>query len=134
MTQDTRVSNRAVAGQETVDRALEGRAAAKMPLADPGAWAVLAFASTAFMLRLFNAGLVDPLGATLVDPDGPRLRRVGPVRRRDPRSLRQQRLQCHRVQLLQAVLDHLRLIENGYAGEVAAAAGKAERPARSPPG
>jgi hypothetical protein len=34
--------------QETVDRALEGRA--REPLADPGALAVTAFATTSFML------------------------------------------------------------------------------------
>ena len=55
-------------GRRPSNRALEGRAAAKTPLADPGAWAVLALASTAFMLGLYNAGLVNPLGATLVIP------------------------------------------------------------------
>lgn len=125
MIQDTGVSNRAVAGQETVDRALEGRAAAKTPLADPGAWAVLAFASTAFMLGLYNAGLVNPLGVTLVIPMA--------------------LVFGGAVQFIVAIIEVFRgnvfgaavfgcygpfwiiygLIENSYAGKVAAAAGKA---------
>lgn len=60
--------NPAPAGQVTVDSALAGRAAANVPMADPGAWAVLAFGTTAFMLGLYNAGLVNPLGVTLVIP------------------------------------------------------------------
>ncbi len=54
------------AGQETVDRALEGQARA--PLADPGALAVTAFATTSFMLGVYNANLIDARGAVIVIP------------------------------------------------------------------
>ena len=113
-----------MAGQEPSNRALEGRAAAKTPLADPGAWAVLAFL-TAFMLGLYNAGLVNPLGATLVIPMA--------------------LVFGGAVQFIVAIIEVFRgnvfgaavfgcygpfwiiygLIENSYVGKVAAAAGKA---------
>ena len=53
-------------GQETVDHALEGQARA--PLADPGALAVTAFATTSFMLGIYNANLIDARGAVTVIP------------------------------------------------------------------
>jgi succinate-acetate transporter protein len=37
-------------------------------LADPGAWAVTAFATTSFMLGVYNAGLLDKAGAAIVIP------------------------------------------------------------------
>lgn len=37
-------------------------------MADPGAWAVTAFATTSFMLGMYNAGLLDAKGASIVLP------------------------------------------------------------------
>ncbi|MCD2197339.1 acetate uptake transporter [Actinomycetospora endophytica] len=36
--------------------------------ADPGAWAVTAFATTSFMLGMYNTGLIDKAGAAIVIP------------------------------------------------------------------
>ena len=55
-------------GQTTIDTALGGRAPARVPRGDPGAWAVLAFSTTSFMLGLYNADLVNPNGAAMVIP------------------------------------------------------------------
>lgn len=38
-------------------------AAARPGLADPGAWAVTAFATTSFMLGMYNANLINAAGA-----------------------------------------------------------------------
>ena len=126
MTQETGVPDPAVVRRVTIDidRALQGRAVATVPLADPGAWAVLSFASTAFMLGLYNAGVVNPLGVTLVIPMA--------------------FFFAGAVQFIVAVLEVFRgnvfgavvfgsygplwviygLIQNSYVGKVAAAAGK----------
>lgn len=37
-------------------------------LADPGAWAVTAFATTSFMLGMYNAGLLHSSGLAIVFP------------------------------------------------------------------
>jgi uncharacterized protein len=37
-------------------------------LADPGAWAVTAFATTSFMLGMYNAGLINAKGSAIVIP------------------------------------------------------------------
>jgi hypothetical protein len=37
-------------------------------MADPGAWAVTAFATTSFMLGMYNAGLINAQGAAIVVP------------------------------------------------------------------
>jgi hypothetical protein len=37
-------------------------------LADPGAWAVTAFATTSFMVGMYKAGLINPQGAAIVIP------------------------------------------------------------------
>jgi len=37
-------------------------------LADPGAWAVTAFATTSFMLGMYNTHLLNPAGAVIVFP------------------------------------------------------------------
>jgi succinate-acetate transporter protein len=99
--------------------------ATRVPPADPGAWAVLAFATTSFMLGLYNAGWVNPLGVALVIPVA--------------------FIFGGAVQLIVAVLEVFRgnvfgaavfgtfgpfwiiygLIENSFAAKVAAAAGKA---------
>ena len=125
MSQEATGRTPATAGPRTVDSALEGRAAGKVPLGDPGAWAVLAFSTTSFMLGLYNAGWVNPLGVTLVIPVAFIFGGV--------------------VQLIVAILEVFRgnvfgtavfgtygpfwiiygLIENSFAGKVGAAAGKA---------
>ncbi len=46
---------------------MEGRSAGS-PLADPGAWAVTAFATTSFVLGMYNAHLVSAGGAAIVIP------------------------------------------------------------------
>jgi GPR1/FUN34/yaaH family len=43
-------------------------AAARPGLADPGAWAVTAFATTSFMLGMYNANLINAAGAAIVIP------------------------------------------------------------------
>jgi uncharacterized protein len=43
-------------------------AAASSHLADPGAWAVTAFATTSFMLGMYNAHLINAGGAAIVIP------------------------------------------------------------------
>ena len=40
----------------------------RTPLADPGAWAVTAFATTSFMLGMYNAGLINAAGSAIVIP------------------------------------------------------------------
>jgi uncharacterized protein len=54
-------------GQSTIDRALEGRSG-ESRLADPGAWAVTAFATTSFMLGIYNANLINAKGVAIVIP------------------------------------------------------------------
>jgi len=54
-------------GVRTVDESLQG-GAVRPPLADPGAWAVTAFATTSFMLGRYNAGLLPAGGAMIVVP------------------------------------------------------------------
>ncbi|MEV0074243.1 acetate uptake transporter [Amycolatopsis sp. NPDC050768] len=39
-----------------------------VPIADPGAWAILAFSATSLMLGLYNGNFVNPAGAALVIP------------------------------------------------------------------
>jgi uncharacterized protein len=43
-------------------------AAARPGLADPGAWAVTAFATTSFMLGMYNANLINAASAAIVIP------------------------------------------------------------------
>lgn len=50
-------SSHRAADVPTVDRELSGAAAS--PLADPGAWAITAFATTSFILGMYNTGLMD---------------------------------------------------------------------------
>ena len=54
------------AGQPTIDRELAG--ASSGPLADPGAWAVIAFATTSFMLGLYNTHLIGQGSLPIVFP------------------------------------------------------------------
>jgi uncharacterized protein len=54
-------------GQSTIDRALEGRSG-ESRLADPGAWAVTAFATTSFMLGIYNTNLINAKGVAIVIP------------------------------------------------------------------
>jgi succinate-acetate transporter protein len=42
--------------------------AARPAMADPGAWAVTAFATTSFMLGMYNSGLLNSAGAPIVIP------------------------------------------------------------------
>lgn len=42
--------------------------AARPAMADPGAWAVTAFATTSFMLGMYNSGLLNAAGAPIVIP------------------------------------------------------------------
>jgi uncharacterized protein len=42
--------------------------AARSAMADPGAWAVTAFATTSFMLGMYNSGLLNSAGAPIVIP------------------------------------------------------------------
>lgn len=51
----------------TVDRTPE-RPSPGPRLADPGAWAVTAFATTSFMLGMYNANLIDKQGVGIVIP------------------------------------------------------------------
>jgi succinate-acetate transporter protein len=51
---------------QTIDQALQGRSAST--LADPGAWAVTAFATTSFMLGMYNAHLLSAGGTAIVIP------------------------------------------------------------------
>lgn len=55
------------AGQDTIDRSLEGRTG-ESRLADPGAWAVTAFATTSFMLGIYNTNLINAKGVAIVIP------------------------------------------------------------------
>jgi len=52
--------------QPTIDRELAGASAG--PLADPGAWAVIAFATTSFMLGLYNTHLIGQGSLPIVFP------------------------------------------------------------------
>ena len=52
---------------ETIDQSMQGRSVGSS-LADPGAWAVTAFATTSFMLGMYNAHLVSAGGAAIVIP------------------------------------------------------------------
>jgi succinate-acetate transporter protein len=52
---------------QTIDQSLQGRSSGST-LADPGAWAVTAFATTSFMLGMYNAHLVSAGGAAIVIP------------------------------------------------------------------
>lgn len=121
-------------GSEVFDPSPVGRAAPipepmRPVMADPGAWAVLAFSTTSFMLGLYNAQLVDPNGLALVIPVAFVFGGV--------------------VQILVAVLEVIRgnlfgaavfgsfgpfwiiygLIEDRYSGKVATAAAAAKDPA-----
>jgi succinate-acetate transporter protein len=51
----------------SVDRELSG-AGRESPLADPGAWAVTAFATTSFMLGLYNTGEIGSASLPIVFP------------------------------------------------------------------
>lgn len=51
----------------TIDRALQA-GLVRPPIADPGAWAVTAFATTSFMLGMYNAGLLPAGGVAVVIP------------------------------------------------------------------
>ncbi len=51
---------------QTIDQSLQGRSGSS--LADPGAWAVTAFATTSFMLGMYNAHLISSGGAAIVIP------------------------------------------------------------------
>jgi hypothetical protein len=51
---------------QTIDQDLQGRSVST--LADPGAWAVTAFATTSFMLGMYNAHLLSAGGAAIVIP------------------------------------------------------------------
>ncbi|HUA02615.1 MAG TPA: acetate uptake transporter [Solirubrobacteraceae bacterium] len=53
-------------GEATIDRDLAG--ASQGPLADPGAWAVIAFATTSFMLGLYNTHLMGQGSLPIVFP------------------------------------------------------------------
>lgn len=53
--------------REAVEQ-LAPSAPARPAMADPGAWAVLAFSTTSFMLGLYKAQLVDANGAAIVIP------------------------------------------------------------------
>jgi succinate-acetate transporter protein len=52
---------------ETIDQSMQGRSVGST-IADPGAWAVTAFASASFMLGMYNAHLVSAGGAAIVIP------------------------------------------------------------------
>lgn len=52
---------------QTIDQSMQGRSAGST-LADPGAWAVTAFATTSFMLGMYNAHLISAGGAAIVIP------------------------------------------------------------------
>jgi succinate-acetate transporter protein len=52
---------------DTVDTALQA-GAVRPPIADPGAWAVTAFATTSFMLGMYNADLLPAAGVAVVVP------------------------------------------------------------------
>jgi len=54
-------------GQSTIDRSLEGRTG-ESRLADPGAWAITAFATTSFALGIYNANLINGKGVAIVIP------------------------------------------------------------------
>ncbi len=56
------------AGSETASRSGESAPAHVSHLADPGAWAVTAFATTSFMLGMYNAHLINAGGAVIVIP------------------------------------------------------------------
>ncbi len=56
---------RAAAGEGA---ARAGEPAAARTMADPGAWAVTAFATTSFMLGMYNTGLLHAGGAAIVIP------------------------------------------------------------------
>lgn len=53
-------------GQQTRDQRIP--AAAPTPMADPAAWAVTAFATTSFMLGMFQTGLLNSAGIPVVLP------------------------------------------------------------------
>lgn len=65
MTQTARATD---TPQGAVPAASPGGLAEKLPMADPSHWAVSAFATTSFMLGMYNAGLLDPRGAPIVIP------------------------------------------------------------------
>jgi len=50
------------------ERATESRAVAAVTIADPAAWAVTAFATTSFMLGMFQTGLLNAAGTPVVLP------------------------------------------------------------------
>lgn len=52
---------------QTIDQSMEGRSSG-LKIADPGAWAVTAFATTSFMLGMYNAHLLSAGGAAIVIP------------------------------------------------------------------
>ena len=52
---------------QTIDQSMQGRTAVST-LADPGAWAVTAFATTSFMLGMYNAHLISAGGTAIVIP------------------------------------------------------------------
>lgn len=54
------------ANVESVDHSLAGAGA--QTLADPGAWAVTAFATTSFMLGMYNTNLIGPASLPIVLP------------------------------------------------------------------
>jgi hypothetical protein len=57
------------AGSETASRSGQSAPGAAIShLADPGAWAVTAFATTSFMLGMYNAHLINAAGAAIVIP------------------------------------------------------------------
>jgi hypothetical protein len=51
---------------QIIDQSMQGRSVST--LADPGAWAVTAFATTSFMLGMYNAHLISLGGAAIVIP------------------------------------------------------------------
>jgi succinate-acetate transporter protein len=53
---------------EAGSQAASAPSAAVSHLADPGAWAVTAFATTSFMLGMYNAHLINAAGAAIVIP------------------------------------------------------------------
>lgn len=52
---------------QSIDTSLQGRSHGST-LADPGAWAVTAFATTSFMLGMYNAHLISAGGVAIVIP------------------------------------------------------------------
>ena len=54
------------AGETPASSASDG--SSRPAMADPGAWAVTAFATTSFMLGMYNTHLLNPAGAAIVIP------------------------------------------------------------------